>query len=112
MSKDKETLLNHVLEAIKKIELYTEDISQEEFRNDIKTQDAVIRRLEIIGEAIKNLPEDFKEENKESIWEGGAEMRDILIHQYFGVDLEIIWNTVNQTLPELKENIEDIKKKS
>lgn len=112
MSKDKETLLNHVLEAIEKIELYTDDISQEEFKKDVKTQDAVIRRLEIIGEAIKNLPEDFKEENRESIWEGAAGMRDILIHQYFGVDLKIIWNTVNQTLPELKENIEAMKKNS
>jgi uncharacterized protein with HEPN domain len=70
----------------------------------------VIRRLEIVWEAIKNLPEDFKEDNRESIWKGAAGMRDILIHQYFGVDLDIIWNTINQTLPELKENIKEVKK--
>jgi uncharacterized protein with HEPN domain len=110
MSKDTETLLNHVLEAIEKIENYTENTSKEEFKRNVKTQDAVIRRLEIIGEAIKNLSEDFKEDNKESIWEGAAGMRDILIHQYFGVDLDIIWNTINQTLPELKENIKEVKK--
>ncbi len=66
--------------------------------------------MEIVGEAIKNLPEDFKQDNRESIWEGAAGPRDILIHQYFGVDLDIIWNTINQTLPELKENIEEVKK--
>lgn len=110
MSKDKETLLKHILEAIERIENYTQDISREEFKEDVKTQDAVIRRLEIVGEAIKNLPEDFKEDNRESIWEGAAGMRDILIHQYFGVDLDIIWNTINQTLPELRENIEEVKK--
>ncbi|MFB6158119.1 MAG: DUF86 domain-containing protein [Candidatus Nanohalobium sp.] len=110
MSKDTETLLEHVLEAIERIENYTENTSKEEFKQDVKTQDAVIRRLEIVGEAIKKLPEDFKEDNRESIWEGAAGMRDILIHQYFGVDLDIIWNTINQTLPELKENIKEVKK--
>jgi len=109
MSKDKETLFSHILEAINKIENYTDDISKEEFLEEVKTQDAVIRRLEIIGEAIKNLPEEFKEENRDELWEGAAGMRDILIHQYFGVDLEIVWNTVNKTLPEVKENIENIK---
>jgi len=68
-----------------------------------------VRRLEIVGEAIKNLPEEFREQNKDDLWQGAAGMRDILIHQYFGVDLEIVWNTVNQTLPELKENITELK---
>lgn len=109
MSKDKEVLLNHVLDAIDHIEKYTADITKQEFLEDEKTQDAVIRRIEITGEAIKNITEDSKEENKESLWEGAAGMRDILIHQYFSVDMEVVWNTVQKTIPELKENIEDMK---
>jgi uncharacterized protein with HEPN domain len=109
MSKDEEVLLNPVLEAIEHIDKYTEDMTREEFLEDEKTQDAVIRRLEIIGEAIKNMPKEFREENEESLWEGAAGMRDILIHQYFSVDTEVVWNTVEKTVPELKENIEDMK---
>lgn len=109
MSKDKEILLNHVLEAIEYIEKYTGEITKEEFLEDEKTQDAVIRRIEIIGEGIKNIPEEFREENQESLWEGAAGMRDILIHQYFSVDMEVVWNTVQKTVPELKENIENMK---
>lgn len=109
MSKDEKVLLNHVLDAIEHIDNYTEDMSREEFLEDEKTQDAVIRRIEIIGEAVKNMPEEFGEENEESLWEGAAGMRDILTHQYFSVDTEIVWNTVEKTVPELKENIKNMK---
>ncbi|MFB6158132.1 MAG: DUF86 domain-containing protein [Candidatus Nanohalobium sp.] len=61
---------------------------------------------------MKKLPEDFREENREDLWEGAAGMRDILIHQYFGVDLDIVWNKVKDTLPELEENIQEIRKNS
>ena len=108
MSKDEEVLLNHVIEAIEHIEEYTEGLTKEEFIEDEKTQDAVIRRIEIIVEAIKNVPEEFREEKEESLWEGAAGMRDMLIHQYFSVDTEIVWNTVQKTIPELKQNIENI----
>lgn len=76
----------------------------------MKTQDAVIRRLEIIGEAIKNLPGDFNDRQNKALWDGAAGMRDILIHQYFSVDIEIVWNTVQKTVPEIKENIQDIER--
>ena len=111
MSKDEEVLLNHIKEAIESIEKYTEDATKEDFLNDEKTQDAVIRRLEVIGEATKNLSENFRKENEEPVWEGAAGMRDILIHKYFSVDLELVWNTVQKTVPELKKNIEEIQEK-
>jgi uncharacterized protein with HEPN domain len=110
MSKDEAVLLDHIQEAILKIEEYTESLSKEEFLDDERTQDAVIRRLEIIGEASKNLSSKVEDEKFDEIWEGAAEMRDVLIHQYFGVDLEIVWNTVTQSIPELKENINEINK--
>jgi len=90
MSKDEEILLNHVLEAIEYIEQYTGEITKEQFLEDEKTQDAVIRRIEIVGEAIKNMPEEFREENQQSLWEGAAGMGDILIHRYFSVDIELV----------------------
>ena len=111
MSKDEEVILNHILDAIDHIEHYTDKLTKQEFIEDEKTQDAVIRRLEIIGEAIKSLPDDFNDTQDKALWDGAAGMRDILIHQYFSVDIEIVWNTVQKTVPELKENIEDIKER-
>jgi uncharacterized protein with HEPN domain len=107
-NKDAEAFLEHVREAVEWIQEYTADMSKKEFMEDVKTQDAVIRRLEVIGEAIKNLPEEFRQEHDDEVWGGGAGMRDILIHQYFSVDLEIVWNTVEQTVPELKHRVEEL----
>lgn len=104
MSKNQETLLKHIKQAIERIESYTEEVTEQKFKQDPKTQDAVIRQLEIIGEAVKNLPEELEEEYSE--WNNAAQMRDILIHQYFGVDIQIVWNTVTEVLPELKEDVE------
>ncbi len=94
--KDVRTFLLHVLESIEIIEKHTQDMSRDEFMEDAKTQDAVLRRLEIIGEAVRNAPIDFRDKCPEIPWKAIAGTRDILIHEYFGVDLELVWEIVER----------------
>ena len=100
--------LRDILEAIDRIERYTENMNFEDFSNNELIQDGVIRNLEIIGEAVKNLPDDIKKDYPEVEWRKIAGLRDILIHAYFGVDLEVIWDIVKNKVPELKEMVRKI----
>ncbi len=100
--------LQHVLDAIAKIELYLDDIDQESFVAQSLIQDGVIRQLEIIGEAIKQVSASIRESHPEIPWKDFAGMRDKLIHQYFGVDLEQVWLTVSGELTQLKRQISEI----
>ncbi|MDD3014574.1 MAG: DUF86 domain-containing protein [Candidatus Gastranaerophilales bacterium] len=94
--------------SVNKILRYTENIEFETFLNDEKTIDAVERNFEIIGEAVKNLPDEFKNKYPEIPFKQIAGMRDKLIHDYFGVDYEIVWKTIKTKLPEFRENIQEL----
>ncbi len=96
--------LTHILEAIQKIEDYTQ-AGHAAFASDVKTQDAVMRNLEIIGEAAKNLSVETKSKSNHIPWKQVAGMRDVLIHAYFGVNIDTVWETVDMQLPILKSEI-------
>ncbi len=100
--------LSDIQEAIRRIGIYTKGIDYENFLEDIKTQDAVIRNLEIIGEAAKNISDDFKEKHPQILWKDLAGVRDKLIHHYFGANLEVVWYIIKDDLPRLKEEIRRI----
>ena len=101
-----ELLIEDILESIEKIESYIENMSFENFQNDSKTVDAVVRNLEIIGEASNHLPEDFKERYSQIEWFKMVGLRHRIVHEYFGVDLNIIWTIIQKELTDLKKDIE------
>ena len=105
MKKKPEIFLKHILESLEWIDKYTKSLEKKDFLKDVKSQDAVMRRLEIIGEAVKNLPTDFKKGKSSIPWKNIAGMRNFLIHEYFGVDLDLVWQTVKKDLPEFKKQI-------
>ncbi len=108
MPREYKAYSNDILKAISKIEKYTANMTFDDFLRNELIQDAVIRNLEIIGEAAKNLPDDIKGSYPEIEWRKIAGLRDILIHAYFGVDLEIVWDIVQNKIPELKEILKEI----
>lgn len=99
-----------ILNAINDLEDFIKDMSFEEFRKDKKTIYAVVRCIEVIGEATKNIPRTIKDKHRELPWKKMAGMRDKLIHEYFGVDVEILWKTLKEDMPPLKQPIQDILK--
>ena len=100
--------LQDILAAIKRIEEFVGSMSFDEFEADDKTVSAVIRKLEIIGEATKGVPSEIRNNNRQIPWKEMAGMRDKLIHFYFGVDHGLVWSTIARRLPEVKKMIEAI----
>ncbi|HZQ10626.1 MAG TPA: DUF86 domain-containing protein [Anaerolineae bacterium] len=97
--RDPSILLQDMLEAIQYIESYVRGLSFEEFYADKLRQDGVVRRIEIIGEAARNLPSDFQKTHSEIPWSDIIGMRAKVVHDYFDVDLETVWETVSADLP-------------
>jgi len=100
--------IEDILDAITKIHEFTINMSFKEFIDDDKTASAVIRKIEIIGEASKQVPKEIIERFSEIPWSSMAKMRDKIIHFYHGVDYEIIWEVINKDLPNLKPKLENI----
>jgi len=106
MSKRDWTLfLDDILESIGLIESYVEGMDAESFAKDRKTIDAVVRNLEIIGEAAKSIPLDVKAKHQSVDWKGITGLRNRIVHEYFGISLPIIWKIVTDDLPTLKKEI-------
>ena len=105
MSRDYKVYLDDILEAIAWIRIYTTGITYDSFQDDRKTVDAVVRNLEIVGEAVKRIPERIRGQHPDIDWKKIAGLRDILIHTYFGIDLELIWDILQTKLAPLEERV-------
>lgn len=103
--KDPVVYLHHIRDAIARIEQYTTQ-GRQAFFEDLMVQDAVIRNLEVIGEAVRSLPPELKCRHPQIPWRSITALRNVLIHEYFGVDLEIVWRVVQRRIPTLKRHVE------
>lgn len=108
MGKNNLAYLKHIIDSIERIEAYIFGIDYDEFMESSIIQAATIREIEVIGEATKNLETSFKNNYRTIPWRKMSGMRDKLIHEYFGVDLDAVWDTVKIDLPPLKDKIYEI----
>ena len=108
MPRDYKVYLDDILEASSRIRDYTSGLTLDEFKDDTKTLDAVVRNLEVIGETVKKVPDEIRSRYPDVEWKKIAGLRDILIHEYFGIDVNIIWDILKNKLPRLEEKVKKI----
>lgn len=108
MKREHKAYLEDILECIERIEEYVDRMNEIDFYENYQVQDAVLRRLEIIGEAVKRIPQNVKDKYPNIPWRKVAGLRDVLIHGYSGVNLKRVWKILIENLPELKSQIIDI----
>ena len=108
MSFEPRDYLRHILVEVEYLLDQSQGLSFERFAADETLRRAFVRRLEVIGEAVKNLPEEFRAAHSDIDWRPIARIRDRLIHSYFGVDYQLVWNVVQERLPELKRNVQSL----
>lgn len=102
--KDPVILIRHILDAVVRIEQYTTKLTQADFENNFMVQDAVLRNLILVGEAAKNIPEEFKQKFTHIEWKKIVGMRNKVVHEYFIIDIETVWNVIQRDLPLLKHS--------
>ena len=108
MKKDPKIFIEHILKSISQIELFSKGLTKDDFfKNELK-QYAIIRAIEIIGEATKNIPASFRNKYPDIEWKKIAGTRDKLTHHYFGIDLDTVWNVIKEHIPKLKKDMEKI----
>ena len=108
MNRDYKLFIEDIKKSIEQIEKYVRDISEEGFKRDLKIQDAVIRRLEIIGEASKKIPKSVRNVNKHINWEALSRYRDFIVHSYFEASLDRVWNTSTKNIKKIKEALKNL----
>lgn len=110
MSREWHFFLEDMIESCQKVMSYTEGMAYDEFTNNDLTYDAVVRNLEIIGEAAKNVPDNIRQEMPSIEWRKVCGLRDIIAHAYFGIDNEILWDVISNKLPDLVNDLKNHKK--
>jgi uncharacterized protein with HEPN domain len=110
MKRDDTVYLHHILDAISLIEEYTKGMSENEFLANSMAHDAVVRQIEIIGEAARNISDEFREKHSKLPWGKMTGIRNKIIHEYFNINYSIVWDTVREDLPGLQKSIKKIMK--
>lgn len=109
-TRDQQLFIDDILEAVKRIQKFIKGYSYEQFIFDIKTTDAVIRNLSIIGEAASKVGKEFHSKHPQVPWKHMIGLRNKVMHEYFGVDLKILWKTIHEDLPDLKKSVRKLQK--